>query len=91
MKEANLDTNVTYSISRSMQSSPHLAKFSPSATFSGSLLSAESNGNDFLDSGNSGNLRRHVSSDNVGNLHGVEAEGGEISIRISKEKKKTRL
>ncbi|CAO2830142.1 unnamed protein product [Amaranthus hypochondriacus] len=90
-KEANLDTTVTYSISRSMESSPHLAKFARSATFSGSRLSAESNGNDFLDSGNSGNLRRHVSSDNVGNLHGVEAEGGEISIRISKEKKKTRL
>lgn len=72
-------------------SSPHHIRFSRSATFSGSRLSAESSGSDLLDSGNSGNFTRGESSRNLSELHRVEVEGGQSSNRIVKEKNKSRL
>lgn len=90
MKEANPPENVTRGLSRSVGNSPHLFRYSNSAIFSCSQLSAESSGSDFLDSGNSGNFTRGESSNNVTELHGVEMEVGESSIKLSTEKKKTR-
>nr|QTY32145.1 BBX transcription factor [Oxybasis rubra] len=90
-KEENPSDHVTYGLSRNVENSPHLSRYSRSATFSCSRPSAESCCCDFLDSGNSGNFARAESSDNLAELHGVAVEGGESSIRLSKEKKKTRM
>ncbi|XP_021750713.1 putative zinc finger protein At1g68190 [Chenopodium quinoa] len=90
-KEANSSDHVTRGISRSVGSSPHPLRYSRSATFTCSRLSAESCRSDFLNSGTSGCFRRSESSNNVEELNGVEMEGLESSIRISKDKKKTRM
>nr|QTY32144.1 BBX transcription factor [Oxybasis rubra] len=90
-QEENPSDHVTYGLSRNVENSPHLSRYSRSATFSCSRPSAESCCCDFLDSGNSGNFARGELSNNVTELHGVEEECGESSIRLSKEKKKTRM
>ncbi|KAK9676266.1 hypothetical protein RND81_11G065300 [Saponaria officinalis] len=69
-------------LSQSMRNSYHLIRSSGSPSFSPSRLSAESSGSECLDSGNSGSMSES---------YGTEIEGGEPSIRSSKERKKTRM
>ncbi|KNA08945.1 hypothetical protein SOVF_158150 [Spinacia oleracea] len=91
IKEVNPLDNVTHQLSRNVENSSHLFRYSRSATFSCSRLSAERCGSDFLDSGNSGNFTTSEYSDNVAELHGIEVEGGESSTRLSKEKNNSRM
>lgn len=75
--EAYLSDYISYQLSRTTEDSPHLIRSPCSASFSPSRLSVESSGSDFLDIAYSANF--------------TQAEGGEGSTKISKERKKARL
>ncbi|KAH9609047.1 hypothetical protein KSS87_007661 [Heliosperma pusillum] len=78
-------------LSQSMKNSYYLIRSSGSPSFSPSRLSAESSGSECFDSGHSGSIFRGAEFSKMTEVHDKEIEGGESSMRPSKERNKTRM